>query len=233
MPHVEYQQGVCPGGSAQRVLCPIVVRHWGMSDSLDPIDYGTPAFPVLLYRPDFLQIHIHWVSDAKPSCHPLSPPSLPALNLSHCRDLFQWVGSSHQVAKVLELQLCPRASSNKTIHTKALVDLVFEDCFRKWQSSENIDSKSNLNGFFNLVDNFSKYYLRWEQGLSELLLNCHSQSGSSCTSQPNTISDLGLELSKFKGNCVLFICSVKIVMSLKWVNGTFVTNNRNWRGRTY
>ena len=142
-------------------------------------------------------------------------------------------GSSHQVAKVLELQLCRRASSNETIHTKALVDLVFEDCFRKWQSSENIDSKSNLNGFFNLVDNFSKYYLRWERGLSKLLLNCHSQSGSSCTSQPNTISDVGLELSKFKGNCVLFTCSVKIVMSLEWVNGTFVTNNRNWRVRTY
>ena len=32
-------------------------------------------------------------------------PSLPALNLSQHQDLFQTVGSSHQVAKVLELQL--------------------------------------------------------------------------------------------------------------------------------
>ena len=37
--------------------------------------------------------------------HPLSPPSLPVLNLSQHQGLFQWVGSLHQVAKVLELQL--------------------------------------------------------------------------------------------------------------------------------
>ena len=35
-------------------------------------------------------------------CH---PPTSPALNLSHHQALFQWVGSSHEVAKVLELQL--------------------------------------------------------------------------------------------------------------------------------
>ena len=34
----------------------------------------------------------------------LSPPS-PVCNLSQHKGLFQWVGSSHQVAKVLELQL--------------------------------------------------------------------------------------------------------------------------------
>ena len=37
--------------------------------------------------------------------HPLSSPSPPALNLSQNQDLFQWVSSSHQVAKVLEFQL--------------------------------------------------------------------------------------------------------------------------------
>ena len=35
----------------------------------------------------------------------LSLPSPPALNLSQHQGLFQWIGSSHQVAKVLELQL--------------------------------------------------------------------------------------------------------------------------------
>ena len=35
----------------------------------------------------------------------LSPPFTPALNLSQHQGLFQRVGSSHQVAKVLELQL--------------------------------------------------------------------------------------------------------------------------------
>ena len=34
---------------------------------------------------------------------PLSPPSPPAFNLSQHQDLFQWVSSSHLVAKVLEL----------------------------------------------------------------------------------------------------------------------------------
>ena len=39
-----------------------------------------------------------------PSNHPLSPPLPPALNLPQHQGLFQWVGSSHQVAKVLGLQ---------------------------------------------------------------------------------------------------------------------------------
>ena len=36
--------------------------------------------------------------------HPLSPSSPPAFSLSKHQALFQWVGSSHQVVKVLELQ---------------------------------------------------------------------------------------------------------------------------------
>ena len=42
-------------------------------------------------------------------CHPAISssvaPSPPALNLSQHQDLFKWVSSSHQVAKVLEFQL--------------------------------------------------------------------------------------------------------------------------------
>ena len=42
-------------------------------------------------------------------CHPtissLSSPSPPALNVSQHQDLFKWVSSSYQVAKVLEFQL--------------------------------------------------------------------------------------------------------------------------------
>ena len=34
----------------------------------------------------------------------LSPPSLPAFNLSQHQSLLQWVNSSHQAAKMLELQ---------------------------------------------------------------------------------------------------------------------------------
>ena len=74
-----------------------------MSDSLWPLDCSTPGFPVLHYLPEFAQTHVHWVSDAIQPSHPLSP-SFPALNLSMHQGRFQWVGSSYQVAKVLELQ---------------------------------------------------------------------------------------------------------------------------------
>ena len=51
------------------------------------------------------QTHVHWVSDAIQPSHPLSSPSLPAFSLSQHQGLFQWVSSSHQVAKVLEFHL--------------------------------------------------------------------------------------------------------------------------------
>ena len=46
-----------------------------------------------------------YISDAIQSSHPLLSPSLPAFNLSQHQGLFQWISSSHQVAKVLEFQL--------------------------------------------------------------------------------------------------------------------------------
>ena len=52
-----------------------------------------------------LKTHVHWVSDAIQPSHPLSSPSPPAFSLSQNQGLFQWVSSSHQVAKVLEFQL--------------------------------------------------------------------------------------------------------------------------------
>ena len=52
----------------------------------------------------FVQTQVHWVSDAIQLSHALPPPYPPALNLSQYQHLFQWVGSLHQVAKVLELQ---------------------------------------------------------------------------------------------------------------------------------
>ena len=69
------------------------------------MDWGTPGFPVLHYLPEFAQTHVHRVDDAIQPSHPLSSPSLPAFDLSQHQGLFQWVSSSHQVAKVLELQL--------------------------------------------------------------------------------------------------------------------------------
>ena len=48
-------------------------------------------------------------SDATQPSHPLLSPAPPAFNLSQHQGLFQWVGSSHQVAKVLEFQLQHRS----------------------------------------------------------------------------------------------------------------------------
>ena len=64
--------------------------------------YNMLGFPVFHCLPEFVQTHVHWVSDAFQSSHPLSPPSSPALNLSQHQGLFQWVGSSHQVAKSIK-----------------------------------------------------------------------------------------------------------------------------------
>ena len=67
----------------------------------DPMDCSTPGFPAHHQLPKFTQTHIHRVGDAIQPSHPLSSPSSPAFDLSQHQDLFQGVGSSHQVAKVL------------------------------------------------------------------------------------------------------------------------------------
>ena len=70
----------------------------------DLMNRSTPGLPVHHQPPEFTQTHVHWVSDAIQPSHPQSSPSLPAPNPSQHRGLFQWVNSSHEVAKVLEFQ---------------------------------------------------------------------------------------------------------------------------------
>ena len=69
-----------------------------------PMDCGKTGFPAFHPLPECAQIHVHWVGDAIQPSHPLLSSS-PALNRSQYQDLSQWVGSWHQVAKVLHLQL--------------------------------------------------------------------------------------------------------------------------------
>ena len=71
----------------------------------NPMDCSKPGFPVHHQFLGLTQTHVHWVSDAIQPSHPLSSPSPPAFNLSQHWGLFQWVSSSHQLAKVLEFQL--------------------------------------------------------------------------------------------------------------------------------
>ena len=70
----------------------------------DPMNHSSPGLPVHHQLPEFTQTHVHRVGDAIQPSHPLSSPSPPALNLSQHQGLFQWVNSSHEVAKVLQFQ---------------------------------------------------------------------------------------------------------------------------------
>ena len=71
----------------------------------DPMNCSTPGLLVHHHLPESTQTHVHWVRDAIQPSHPLSSPSAPAPNPSQHQSLFQWVNSSHEVAKVLEFQL--------------------------------------------------------------------------------------------------------------------------------
>ena len=71
----------------------------------DHMNCSMPGLPANRQLPEFTQTHVHRVSDAIQTSHPLSSPSPPAFNLSQHQGLFKWVSSLHQVAKVLEFQL--------------------------------------------------------------------------------------------------------------------------------
>ena len=72
----------------------------------NPVDCSRPSSSDSTISQSFLKLMSiesvmlsSWIAS-----HPLSLPSPPAFNLSQQQGLFQWVSSSHQVAKVLELQ---------------------------------------------------------------------------------------------------------------------------------
>ena len=71
----------------------------------NPMNCSTPGLPIPHHLPKLAQAHIHCISDVIQSSHPLTPPSLSTLNLSQNQGLFQWVNCSHQMNKILELQL--------------------------------------------------------------------------------------------------------------------------------
>ena len=77
----------------------------------NPMNYSIPGFHVLHYFPKFAQTHVRQVGDAIQPCCSQSFPFPPAFSLSQPQVFFpQWVGSSHQVAKGLELQLQYKSS---------------------------------------------------------------------------------------------------------------------------
>ena len=90
-PHLHQFEGGC--------CCPVTKSYLILCNPMNS------RLLVLHYLPEFSQIHVHWVSDTIQPSHPLPPPSPFAFNLSQHQGLFQWIGSLHQVAKILELQL--------------------------------------------------------------------------------------------------------------------------------
>ena len=87
--------------------------HWAlqfsysvMPDSLQPhrLQHARPPCPSPTLRACSNSCPSSRWMDIQPS-NPLLSPSPPAFNLSQHQGLFQWVSFSHQVAKVLELQL--------------------------------------------------------------------------------------------------------------------------------
>ena len=90
--------------------CCWVYRLWGHQFSsvtqscptlCDPMDCSMPGFLDHHQLPELAKTYVCWVGDAiQPPPHPLLSPSSPAFNLSQHQGLFQWVSSSHQVAKV-------------------------------------------------------------------------------------------------------------------------------------
>ena len=68
------------------------------------MNHSTPGLPVHHQLLEFTQTHMHWVGNSIQPSHPPSSPSRSAFNPSQHQGLFQWVNSSHEVAKVLEFQ---------------------------------------------------------------------------------------------------------------------------------
>ena len=91
----------------KKVTCDIQFSSVAQSCPIlcDTMDCSTPGLPVHHQLSELAQMHVHRVSNAIQPSHPLFSPSPPAFNLSQHQGLFQWVSSSHQVAKGLEFQL--------------------------------------------------------------------------------------------------------------------------------
>ena len=66
-------------------------------------DCSMPGLPVHHQLPELARTHVHQVGDVIQPSHSLPYPL--AFILSQHQGLFQWVSSSHQVTKVLQLQL--------------------------------------------------------------------------------------------------------------------------------
>ena len=158
----------------------ITTSHQSESDQIshsvlslsDPMNRSTPGLPVHHQLPEFTQTHVHRVGDAIQPSHPLSSPS-PAPNPSQHQSLFQWVNSSHEVAKVLEFhsdtnkkKVC--GSSNRPVSSlwKAVVSV--------WRTlCHDLPLLSFKPQRITFSKKFSMMHPRQNQCPSYLVLQCH------------------------------------------------------------
>ena len=98
---------ILPSWDALSIFLLLLFRRLVVSDSLQVhgLQHTRPPCPSPSpSKHEFAQTHVHWVGDAIQPYYTL-PSSFPfPFNLSQQQGLFKWVSSSHQVAKVLELQ---------------------------------------------------------------------------------------------------------------------------------
>ena len=93
----------------EKVCPPLLYQFSSVTHSCptlcNPMDCSMSGLPVHHQLLELTQAHVHWVGDTIQPSQPLLSPYPSAFNLSQHQGLFQWVSSSHQVAKVLEFQL--------------------------------------------------------------------------------------------------------------------------------
>ena len=94
-----------------QIKASVQFSHSVVSVPCDPMDCSTPGFPVHHQLPELAETHVHRVDDAVQPPHLLSSPSPSAFNLSQHQGLFQWVGSSHQMAKYWSFSFSISASN--------------------------------------------------------------------------------------------------------------------------
>ena len=96
------------------ILWPLDVKSWLIGKDPDAGKYWRPEEKGITEDKmverhhqvlEFTQVRVRWICDAIQPSHPLSSSSPFAFNLSQHQGLFQWVSSSYQVVKILELQL--------------------------------------------------------------------------------------------------------------------------------
>ena len=98
---ITWEVNFVPDCVSARRCCSVAKSFW----LCDPTDCSTSGSCIHQYVTELAHTHAPWVGGLIQPSHPLLSPSPLALSLSQHQGLFQWVSSSHQAAKVMELQL--------------------------------------------------------------------------------------------------------------------------------